>query len=184
METVEGPATEIRSFYSLRELRENVEEAIKCYKSLVADYSEWLGTLLRTMDTKENSEWAKKVAEMQKVLKAKAKVKKPGKKKREKAPQLIEWISFRDIMLCADERGETEILFEVIEALNDKLNRLEKVKESIEQLEKYGLGRNIVYLTYIHEGVPEKIVFRPKKGVELERFVFETTFSVPKILEK
>lgn len=181
---MERSATEIRSFYSLRELRESVEEAIKRYKSLVADYSEWLGTLLRTMNFKENSEWAKKVAEMQKVLKVKAKVKKPEKKKREKSSQLIEWISFKDIMLCADERGETEILFEVIEALNEKLNKLEKVKESIEQLEKYGLGRNIVYLTYIHEGVPEKIVFRPRKGAELERFTFETTFSVSRILKK
>jgi hypothetical protein len=58
------------------------------------------------------------------------------------------------------------------------------VRESIEQLEKYGLGRNIVYLTYIREGIPEKIVFRPKKGAELEKFRFVTEFSIPIIVRK
>jgi len=178
---LENLATEIRSFYSLKELRENLEEAIGQYKALVADYSEWLGTLLRSVENGKDQEWNKKIAEMQKLLKTKAKAQKTGKKKKEET-SLIEWIQFKDIMLCTDERGETEILFEVIEELNTKLDKLEKVKESLEQLEKYGLGRKIVYLTYIREGVPEKIVFRPKKGVELKKFEFVKEFSVPKLL--
>jgi DNA primase catalytic subunit len=181
---MESLATEIRSFYSLKELRENVEETIRQYKTLVADYSEWLGTLLRSMETSENKEWTKKISEMQKLLKAKTKVQKQTKKKKKGETSILEWVQFKDIMLCTDERGETEVLFEVIEELNAKLDRLEKVRESIEQLEKYGLGRNIVYLTYIREGIPEKIVFRPKKGAELEKFRFVTEFSIPIIVRK
>jgi len=180
-EKLESLATEIRSFYSLRELRETLEKAIDQCKALVADYSEWLGTLLRSAESEENKEWAKKVAEMRKLLKAKAKASKTGKKKKGNV-SIIEWIQFKDIALCTDERGEAEILFEVIEKLNAKLDKLEKAKESIAQLEKYGLGRNIVYLTYINEGIPEKIVFRPKKGAELKKFEFVTEFTVSKIL--
>jgi hypothetical protein len=56
------------------------------------------------------------------------------------------------------------MLFEAVEELKDKVDRLEKAKNSVGDLERYGLGKDVVYITYIHDGAPEKIVFKAKEG--------------------
>ncbi|MEM2691097.1 MAG: hypothetical protein QXS01_03245, partial [Candidatus Bathyarchaeia archaeon] len=62
-----------------------------------------------------------------------------------------------------------------------KLEKLEKAKNSLAELERYGFGKNVVYVTYIHEGVPEKIAVKPKKTMEgEEKFRFVADFSVMK----
>jgi len=82
-------------------------------------------------------------------------------------------------MLCSDDFGEAEMLFEAVEELKDKIDRLEKAKNSVGDLERYGLGKDVVYITYIHDGVPESIVFKPRKGTEAgEKFNFVTDFSI------
>jgi hypothetical protein len=45
-----------------------VEEEINQYKTLLEDYSQWLGTLLRNPESSKNQEWVKKASELQKVL--------------------------------------------------------------------------------------------------------------------
>jgi len=37
--------TEIRTFYSLKEIRQSIEQEINQHKMLLEDYSQWLGTL-------------------------------------------------------------------------------------------------------------------------------------------
>lgn len=171
--------TEIRTFYSLKEIREGIEAEISQYKLLLEDYSQWLGSLLRSPESAKNQEQIKKAAEFQKVLRTGGR--KSGKKEGKKLDTSTEWVQFRDIMLCADELGEAEILFEAIEELKDKIEKLEKAKNSIVDLERYGLGKEVLYITYIHDGVPEKIVFKQKKGVgTAEKFEFLADFSVAK----
>ena len=173
-----GFLTEIRTFYSLKEMRESVEEEINQYKSLLDDYSQWLGTLLRNPESSKNQEWLKKAAELQKVLRTGGRRK--GKKEEKKASTSTEWVQFKDIMLCADDFGEAEILFEAVEELKNKIEKLEKIKNSINDLERYGLGKEVLYITYIHDGIPEKIVFRPKKGEAAEKFEFTAELSMVK----
>ncbi|MEM3458311.1 MAG: hypothetical protein QXN36_06075 [Candidatus Bathyarchaeia archaeon] len=171
--------TEIRTFYSLKEIREGIEAEISQYKLLLEDYSQWLGSLLRSPESAKNQEQMKKTAEFQKVLRTGGR--KSGKKEGKKLDTSTEWVQFKDIMLCADELGEAEILFEATEELKDKIEKLEKAKNSIVDLERYGLGKEVLYITYIHDGVPEKIVFKKKKGVETaEKFEFLADFSVAK----
>lgn len=171
--------TEIRTFYSLKEIREGIEAEISQYKLLLEDYSQWLGSLLRSPESAKNQEQMKKAAEFQKVLRTGGR--KSGKKEGKKLDTSTEWVQFKDIMLCADELGEAEILFEATEELKDKIEKLEKAKNSIVDLERYGLGKEVLYITYIHDGVPEKIVFKQKKGVgAAEKFEFLADFSVAK----
>jgi len=61
--------TEIRTFYSLKEIRESIEQEINQYKMLLEDYSQWLGTLLRNPESSKKQEWVKKAAQLQKLLK-------------------------------------------------------------------------------------------------------------------
>jgi hypothetical protein len=177
MPILDGLTTEIRTFYSLKEIRETIEAQISQYKMLLEDYSQWLGSLLRNPESMKDQNKAKKIAELQKVLKAGGR--KGGKREEKSVGVSTEWAQFKDLMVCADDVGEAEILFEATEELRSKIEKLEKVKSSIIDLERYGLGKDLLYITYIHDGVPEKIVFKPKKSVSaLEKFEFEADFSV------
>jgi hypothetical protein len=172
-----GFLTEIRTFYSLKEIREKIEEETNQYKLLLEDYSQWLGSLLRNPESSKNQEWAKKTAELQKVLRVGSR--KSNKKEEKKAGASTEWVQFKEITISADDFGEVEILFEAIEELKNKIARLEKTKNSLIDLERYGLGKELLYIAYVHDGVPEKIVFKPKKGFETkEKFEFTADFSI------
>lgn len=174
---MDGISTEIRTFYSLKEIREHVEREIEQCQSLLEDYSQWLGTILRNPESSKNQEWVKKTAELQKVLKSGSR--KAGKKEEKNASSSTEWTQFREVMLSADLLGEAEILFEAVEELKDKIDRLQKAKNSVTDLERYGLGKEMLYVTYVHDGVPEKIVFKPRKGADaVEKFVFTDDFSI------
>jgi hypothetical protein len=175
---LDGLLTEIRTFYSLKEIQENVETELNQYKMLLEDYSQWLGSQLRNPEAAKNSEQAKKTAELQKVLKTGNR--KAGKNEDKKESKITEWVQFKDIMLSSDNLGEAEILFEAIEELKNKIGKLEKAKNSLIELERYGLGKDLLYVTYIHDGVPERIFFKQKKDVDATKFEFAADFSVAK----
>ncbi|NIR88082.1 hypothetical protein GWO13_11290 [Candidatus Bathyarchaeota archaeon] len=169
--------TEIRSFYSLKELSESLEEEIGSYKAVVEEYNQRLGSLLREMEaTHGNEEWFKKISALQKSSK---KGKSKGKEKKKGSSS--GWVVFKDIMLSKDEQGEAQILFEAIEELNNKVTRLVKIKDTIEDLKRLGLGEDILYSAYVHGGIPEKIVLH-KRGEEniSEKFEFIAAFSASK----
>jgi hypothetical protein len=172
-----GFSTEIRTFYSLKEIRESVEEEITQHKLVLEDYSEWLGMLLRNPESLKDQEWVKKAAQLQKLLKAGAR--KGGRKEEKKSGTPTEWVHFKELMLCASDFGEAEMLFEAIEELKNKVDRLERVKSSVGDLERYGLGKDVLYITYIHDGALEKMVFKPRKGADAgEKFKFIADFSI------
>ena len=176
---LDGFLTEIRTFYSLKEIRESIEAEISQCKLLLEDYSQWLGSLLRNPESSRKQELTKKNAELQKVLRAGGR--KGSKKEEKKSGTLTEWVHFKDVMICADDIGEAEILFETTEELKNKIGKLEKAKNSITDLERYGLGKELLYITYIHDGIPERIVFKPKKDVDVkEKFEFMADFSIAK----
>lgn len=157
-----------------------VEAEISQHKALLDDYSQWLGTLLRSPEFSRDVEWAKRASELQRVLRSGGR---KGGKKEEKSAYFSDWIEFKDLMLCADEFGEVEMIFEAVEALKDKIEKLEKVKNSLMELERYGFGKNVVYVAYIHEGVPVKIAIKLKKTLESEeKFKFLADFSVARQL--
>lgn len=168
--------TEIRNFYSLKELSESLEKEIDFYKAMVEEYSQRLGSLLREMEaTHGNEEWFKKLSTLQKTSKG-------GKGKGEKKKAGSSgWVGFKDIMLSTEEQGEVHILFEAIEAINNKIARLAKTRDTVEDLKRLGLGEDVLYITYMHDEVPERIVLLKKDGKEIrEKFEFMTTFSLSK----
>ncbi|MCW4035378.1 MAG: hypothetical protein NWF03_08455 [Candidatus Bathyarchaeota archaeon] len=173
--------TEIRSFFSLRELSESVEQEICTCKTLGAEYGEKLGELLRKkQESNADEEWVKELSGLQKTGKdTKSNNKSKGKGNGKKKDAKSGWIQFKDIMLSTEKQGEAQILFDAVENLKEKETQLEKVKENIEDLKKLGLGENIIYLAYIHQGVPERIVLNKKDGDTENKFEFDATISLP-----
>jgi len=173
--------TEIRSFYSLQDLRVSVEEKIIQFKALVEEYSQWLGSLLRDLESTHSDEaWFKSVSALQRYAK-KGRSRKEGEKKGGKEKALAEWVEVKGVLLNSSDQGEVEILFDAIEEINRKIERLTKVKEAVEDLERLALGKEIIYVAYVHDGVPEKIVLRHKKGgAESEKFSYVADFSMIK----
>jgi hypothetical protein len=174
-ETVNSVVTEIRNFYSLKELSESLEDDVSFYKSMSEEYGQKLGDLLREKEeTDGDKEWFKELSGLQKGS-ADTKSKGKGKKKGKKAG----WVQFKDLMLSSEDYGEAQILFDAIEEIRGKVSQLEKVMENVEDLKRLGLGETIIYVTYMHEGVPEKIVLQKIDGDDLgKKFEFAATLSL------
>jgi hypothetical protein len=168
--------TEIRSYYSIKEIAEAVEEEIEAYRIAADEYSQWLGSFLRDSEsTMEDKDGLKRLKDLQK-----GKVKKKKKDTKSKKTQESDlWIQFGEISLTGAMQGEAEVLFDAVEEINKKIERLENVEDSIKKLEESGLGANVVYVTLICDGIPEKIVIRPKKEGELDgKFQYTADFSI------
>ncbi len=147
--------TEIRNFHSLSELSENIEEELSICKTTCDEYGERLGDILRdTQQSHGDEEWFKALSGPQGANKDnKGKSKGKGKKKGAGS----EWIQFKDLMLSKENHGEAQILFDAIEELKSKGTRLEKIRDDIEDLKRLGLGGDILYISLMREGIPEKI---------------------------
>lgn len=179
--------TEIHTFTSLKDLTEYLAIQSSQYKALFEDYSQWLGTVLRDAETSHKSEeWYLKSAALQKTLKAQSKkpvetnkTKKGGKGAKGKEEESC-WVQSGDIAISFTERGQTEILFEAIEKINNKVQELEKFKGTVQQLARLGLGTTVDYIVYIEEDVPKKIVLKQKtsaKGDEAFKFMADLSVS-------
>lgn len=175
--------TEIRTFTSLRELTEYLVDETAQQKALFEDYSQWLGSLLRSCENEhKNDDWYQKSAALQKNLKGAAKkpaeTKAAGKKGGKNAESSC-WIQSGSVMLSSTEQGQVEILFEAIEKINCKIQDLEKFKGAVQQLERLGLGKSVSYVVYIEDEIPKKVVLRAKSSLPSEEsFKFSTELSV------
>ena len=177
--------TEIRTFASLKDITEFLTEQTLQYRSLFEDYSQWLGTLLRDFEgAHKNDEWYQKSAALQKTLKSQSK--KPaepadkGKKGAKGKEETSCWVQSGDIAISVMEQGQTEIMFEAIGKINQKIQETEKFKAAVQQLARLGLGTTVNYIVYIEDDIPKKIVLKPKantKGDESFKFIGE--LSVP-----
>jgi len=170
----------MRTFYSLKEMDDYVNDQTNQYKALSEDYSQWLGSLLR------DSGDAGKSAAFQKNMRSSAKKNmdtgrspKKNAEGKSKKDQNSGWIQAGDVLLCSTEQGEAEILFEAIEEINKKIQSLEKFRATLQQIERIGPGKNVNYIIYIKDDVPEKIVVRTKSnGQDNENFSFAADFTV------
>jgi len=177
---------EIRTFMSLKDLSGYLTAIVDQYKMLYDDYSQWLGTLLRSCEeAHKNEEWYKISTALQKTLKsapkeasgAKGKSKKSGK---EKTAESSIWLQSGNVLLSSTEQGQVEVLFEAIEKIGAKIAEADKSKVAIQQLERIGLGKNVNYIAYFEDDVPKRIVVCAKVSLQGdEAFRFATELSVP-----
>lgn len=173
--------TEIRTFNTLKDITEYVVDQTEQHRALYEDYSQWLGTLLRDAELNhKNDDWYQKSVAMQKTSKTppkKAPEKKPAGKGKKGEENSI-WVPSGSILLSSTDQGQAEILFEAIEKIGTKISDLDKLKGSVMQLERIGLGKNVSYILYIEDDVPKKIVVQPKNSNDDGSFKFATELSI------
>lgn len=172
---------EIRTFTTLKDITEYITDQLGQHKALYEDYSQWLGTLLRDCEANhKNEDWYQKTAAMQKTAKTPPKKtagKKPSGKGKKNESSI--WIPSGNILLASTEQGRAEVLFEAIEKIGEKIGELDKLKGSIQQLERIGLGKSVNYILYIEEDVPKKIVVQPKSNsTDDGAFKYATEMSI------
>ncbi len=157
--------TEIRRFYSLKDLANEIDQKTNEYQALADEYNQRLGAFLRGSKGKYgDQEWFKKLSGLQKGTKPSS------------SSEI--WIGFHGLMLCADRRGEAEIIFEVIDDLKKKINSLVAIKDAVKDLMKARLGERVVYTVHFRDGVPEKIVLHPQEdGDFTKKFQYVADFS-------
>jgi hypothetical protein len=156
------------------------------YNLLYEDYSQWLGTLLRSCEeTHKDEEWFKISAMLQKNLKVASK-QAPGSKgkpkeqseKGKKGDNSI-WLQSGNVLLSSTPQGQVEVLFEAIEKIGARITEIDKSKVTIQQLERIGLGKNVNYVAYFEDDVLKRIVVCAKTGVKGDdAFRFATELSV------
>lgn len=178
---VKNLVIEIRDFFSLREIVEDLEERIAQYSLVKEEYSRELGSYLRKTEEKYGDEdWFKRLSLHK--LNGSGKEGKKEDKRREKRKKgrtaSSSWVPYKGLSLSSTDQGEMELLFEATEELGKKIDKLIEVKKVVEELMKVGVGENLKYRIYIRGGVPQKIVLRPKEGEE--RFTLNMVFSTIK----
>jgi hypothetical protein len=179
---------EIRTFVSLKDLSGYVTDILDQYKMLYEDYSQWLGSLLRSCEeAHKDEEWYKISAALQKTLRgapreaheAKRKSKDSGKGK--KAENSC-WLQSGNVLLSSSQQGQVEVLFEAIEKISAKIVEADKSRVTLQQLERIGLGKNVNYIVYFEDDVPKRIVLCAKVGLQGdEAFRFAIELSVPSV---
>jgi hypothetical protein len=180
--------TEIRQFTSIKDIVDYTSNQIMQNKSLFEDYSQWLGTLLRDFEKDhKDDEWYKKTAAVQKTLRNQSKQppsksSNANKAKGKSGKGEIEscWVYSGDLQISFADEAQNQILFEAAEKIKAKIQEFEKFKLAIQQLSRLGLGTNVIYLIYIEDDAPKKIVLKSRGNAKGdESFNFAAEFSVP-----
>lgn len=163
-----------------------LETQVSQYKALYDDYSQWLGTLLRSFeDIHKNEDWYQKSAALQKNLKQSKKPPEPkgsAKKGNGKGKKNASscWIESGNVLISSSEQGQIEMLFEAIDKINVKIQEIDRFKTSTQQFERIGLGKNTNYVVYIEDDVPKKVFIRTKNNpTDIDMFKFAAQFSIP-----
>jgi prefoldin subunit 5 len=177
--------TEIQTFNSLKDMADYLETQTSQYKAIYEDYSQWLGTLLRSCEgAHKNEDWFQKSTALQKNIKMPQKKaqesKNGGKKNNSKGKRTSPscWIESGNVLISSVEQGEIEMLFEAIDKINTKIQEMDKFKASVQQLERIGLGKNTNYVVYLEDDVPKKIFLQTRNRLtEADEFKFEAQFS-------
>jgi hypothetical protein len=176
-------ATEIITVYTLQELITQIDEDISSYLSQKEEYSEKLGDFLReTMEKYGEEDWFKELS-LDNLPREKRKSKKKGKKRKGIAGEVEDWIPFKNILLSSSIQGEAEIMFDAIQHISQKLDELEKTRETMEELRNIGLGNNVEYICFLKDGVVNKLFLKSIEEESTPKYTYNKEFTIIKAIQ-
>jgi len=166
---------DVMYFHTISELQSSVENDLKTLKKKSGEYSEAIGEKLRSGNTTSD---ATEMAELKEKLEGTIdpKKKKPVKKKDQKA----NWYDLGHISVYdgIGTKGELEIYFKALEELKSKIERLEKIKEAVDDMIAKGVKKELGCMALLNHDLTLQISFisaRPPKA----KFSYKSIFNVP-----
>ncbi len=70
------------------------------------------------------------------------------------------WVNYRDISIFNGKtsQGKADVYFGIINEIKTTIEKLNGVKEAVSPLSNLGFSQNVSYLTYVKNGIPERLV--------------------------
>ncbi len=179
-------STQIQSFRAVSELQKSLDGRIKMLKEESDKLSRLIGEKLRATDTNDSSD----LQELREKIegstddpkKKKGSTDDPKKKKvTKKKGQKSNWYNLDAISIYDGMglKGELEIYFKVLEETKSELDRVTKVKQSVDDLVNRGVRKELGCVIIIGNEIPAEMAFF-KTPTARRKFAYKSIFSVPK----
>lgn len=70
------------------------------------------------------------------------------------------WVNYRDVSIFNGKtsQGKADVYFGIINEIKTTIEKLNGVKEAVSPLSNLGFSQNVSYLTYVKNGIPERLV--------------------------
>jgi len=174
-------------FNSIQELQESIDIQVKELNNNIDSQSKLIGDKIREGE-KNNSEELSDLKNKlnpqnpkdKKTENKKSKNKKTtDKKKKSKKGQLENWIDYENLRLYngVGTRGELELYFKSLEEMKTESEGLKKTKDSLEQLMKSGIKKELAGIGYEQYEGPYELAFI-KSQLKHEKFSFKSILTV------
>ena len=162
-------------FHSMEDLQSHLGNQLKILKKKSEEYSEAIGEKIRFENTTNDSA---EIAELKEKLEGSTDPKK--KKIVKKKDQGANWhdlgpISFYDGI---GTKGELEIYFKALEKAKSNIEKIEKIKESIDNLISKGVKRELGCIALLNHDMSLQVCF-VKTGKPKTKFSYKSVFTIP-----
>lgn len=166
----------IMHFHTIEDLQTSLTKYLQELKAKSEEYSNVIGEKLRSENTTND---ATEMAELKEKFEgfSDPKKKKPVKKKDQKT----NWYEVGPISIYdgIGLKGELEIYFKTIDELKGKIEKIEKVKESVDGLISKGIKKGIGCVAILNHDLSLQISFI-KAGEQKAKFSYKSIFTIPR----
>ena len=166
---------EIIQFHSIEELQLHLGNSLKELKEMSEEYSEIIGEKIRLENTTNDST---EIAELKEKLDGSIDSKK--KKTVKKKDQASNWhdlgpISFYDGI---GTKGELEMYFKALEKVKTEIEKIEKIKSSVDNLISKGIKRELGCIALLNHDLTLQVCFVKARQPKM-KFVYKSVFTIP-----
>ena len=166
---------DIMHFHTIEELQSYLGSNLKILKKKSEEYSEIIGEKIRFENAPNDS------TEFEELKEKLERSPDPKKKKMvKKRDQKTNWYDLGAILVYdgIGPKGELEIYFKALEKIKSKIEKIEKIKESIDNMISKGVKRELGCVTLLNQDLALQVSF-VKAGKPKTKFSYKSVFTIP-----
>lgn len=166
---------EIIQFHSIEDLQLHLGNSLKELKEKSEEYSEIIGEKIRLENTTNDST---EIAELKEKLDGSTDSKK--KKTIKKKDQASNWHDLGPILFYdgIGTKGELEMYFKALEKVKTEIEKIEKIKSSVDNLISKGIKRELGCIALLNRDLTLQVCF-VKAGQPKMKFAYKSVFTIP-----
>ncbi|MDE1764597.1 MAG: hypothetical protein KGH88_10215, partial [Thaumarchaeota archaeon] len=163
----------VMSFHNILEFKSSLEKDLEVLKRRSEEYSSRIGEKLRVNDVSNESDLADLREKIAGPIDPKKK--KPVKKKDQKGS----WHDLGGVFIYdgIGLRGELEIHFKALEEVKSRIEKLQKIKESMDNLVSRGVKKDLACATFLNRDLMLDMAFT-KSAAPSAKFTYKSIFNV------